>query len=145
MAQNLTNFDAALKIDYLPVIREQLNNASILLNRVQRNERDVSGKRWQMTAHYARNSGVGAGAETNLPTAGNQAFKNPYDTVAYNRARIQVSGKRNVGPAHRVTGGNNYFSGFGEHPINMGQYRANLHVLCLINSGERVETNRKAL
>jgi len=92
MAQNLSNFDAALKIDYLPVIREQLNNSSILLNKVQRNERDVTGKEWRMTAHYARNSGVGAGSETALPTAGNQAYLNPYDTVAYNRARIQVSG-----------------------------------------------------
>ena len=76
MAQTLSNFDAALKIDYLPVIREQLNNASILLNKVQRNERDVSGKRWQLVAHYQRNSGVGAGSETALPTAGNQAFLN---------------------------------------------------------------------
>jgi len=92
MTQNLSNFDAALKIDYLPVIREQLNNSSILLNKVQRNERDVTGKEWRMTAHYARNSGVGAGSETALPTAGNQAYLNPYDTVAYNRARIQVSG-----------------------------------------------------
>lgn len=92
MAQNLTNFDAALKIDYLPVIREQLNNATILLNRVQRNERDVSGKEWRMVAHYYRNSGVGAGSETALPTAGQQKYLNPYDVVAYNRARIQVSG-----------------------------------------------------
>lgn len=92
MAQNLTNFDEALKIDYLPVVRDQLENSSILLNKVQRNEKDVSGKQWQLTAHYYRNSGVGAGAETDLPTAGSQKYKNPYDTVAYNRARIQVSG-----------------------------------------------------
>jgi len=92
MAQNLSNFDAALKIDYLPVVRDQLNNSTILLNKIQRNERDVSGKRWQLTTHHQRNSGVGAGAETALPTAGNQGYLNPYDTVAYNRARIQVSG-----------------------------------------------------
>ena len=92
MAQTLTNFDEALKIDYLPVIRTQLNNATILLSRVQRNERDVSGKQWQLTAHYQRNSGVGAGSETGLPTAGEQKYKNPYGVVKYNRARIQVSG-----------------------------------------------------
>jgi len=92
MAQNLSNFDAALKIDYLPVIRNQLNNSSILLNKVQRNERDVTGKEWKMVAHYYRNSGVGAGDETTLPTAGQQKYLNPTDTVAYNRARIQVSG-----------------------------------------------------
>jgi hypothetical protein len=43
-SQNLTNFDEALKIDYLPVIREQLNNARILSSKIERNERDVSGK-----------------------------------------------------------------------------------------------------
>lgn len=92
MAQNLTNFDAALKIDYLPVIREQLNNATILLNKIKRNERDVVGKQWQTVAHYQRNSGVGSGTETGLPTAGNQKYANPYGTVKFTRGRIQVSG-----------------------------------------------------
>lgn len=92
MAQTLSNFDAALKIDYLPVIREQLNNDTYLLTKVQRNERDVSGKQWQMTSHYKRNSGVGAGSETGLPTAGQQSYLNPYGVVKYNRGRIQVSG-----------------------------------------------------
>jgi hypothetical protein len=92
MAQTLSNFDQALKIDYLPVVREQLNNAKILSSRVRRNERDVSGKRWQMTTHYGRSSGIGAGTETGLPTAGNQSYLNPYGNVKYNRGRIQVSG-----------------------------------------------------
>lgn len=92
MAQNLANFDEALKIDYLPVIREQLNNSSVLLTKVERNERDVSGKQWQGTVHYKRNSGVGSGTETGLPTAGQQAFENPYGNVKYTRGRIQVSG-----------------------------------------------------
>lgn len=92
MAQNLSNYDQALKIDYLPAIREQLENATILLSKVERNTRDVSGKQWQLTAHYMRNSGVGAGSETGLPTAGQQKYKNPYGTVKYNRGRIQISG-----------------------------------------------------
>jgi len=92
MAQNLSNFDEALKIDYLPVVQEQLNHATVLLDKIQRNERDVSGKQWQLTAHYGRNSGVGAGSETGLPTAGNQSYLNPYGGVKYNRGRIQVSG-----------------------------------------------------
>lgn len=90
--QTLSEFDQALKIDYLPVVREQLNNDSYLLTKIQRNERDVSGKQWQMTAHYKRNTGVGAGSETGLPTAGQQAYANPYGVVKYNRGRIQVSG-----------------------------------------------------
>lgn len=93
MAQNLTNFDEALKIDYLPAIREQLNNSTVLLSEVDVNERDVSGKQWQLVAHHARNSGVGARAdEGTLPNAGNQAYDNPYGTVKYNYGRIQVSG-----------------------------------------------------
>ncbi len=92
MAQNLSNFDTALKIDYLPVIREQLDNSNILSAKIQRNERDVYGKRWQLTTHVTRSSGVGAGTETGLPTAGNQAYLNPYGNVKYVRGRIQVSG-----------------------------------------------------
>lgn len=93
MAQTLSSFDEALKIDYLPVIREQLNNEKILLNRIQRNERDVSGKQWQMTAHYKRNSGIGARADNvDLPTAGQQAYLNPYDVVTHNYGRINVTG-----------------------------------------------------
>lgn len=92
MAQNLSNFDAALKIDYLPVIRQQLNHATVLMDKLVRNEKDVQGKRWQLTVHHERNSGVGAGSETGLPTAGQQLYKNPYGNVKYNRGRIQVSG-----------------------------------------------------
>lgn len=92
MAQNLTEFDEALRIDYLPVIREQLENSTVLLQKIQRNQRDVSGKEWRLVAHHQRNSGVGAGSETGLPTAGQQEYKNPNGFVKYNRARIQVSG-----------------------------------------------------
>jgi hypothetical protein len=91
-AQILSTFDEALKIDYLPVIREQLNNTNILSARIERNERDVTGKQWQLTTHTARNSGVGAGTETGLPTAGYQSYANPYGNVKYNRGRISVSG-----------------------------------------------------
>lgn len=92
MAQNLSNFDEALKIDYLPVIREQLNFDTILLNKLNRNQRDVSGKQWQLTAHVTRSAGIGAGGETDLPTADSQGYANPYGNVKYNRGRIQVSG-----------------------------------------------------
>lgn len=92
MAQTLTNFDEALRIDYLPVIRKQLNNSTILLNKIKRNERDVSGREWKSVVHHQRTSGVGSGSETSLPTAGNQEYKNPSGSVKYIRGRIQVSG-----------------------------------------------------
>ena len=92
MAQNLSNFDLALRIDYLPVIRQQLENSTYLLSKLRRNERDVSGREWKQVAHYFRNSGVGGGSETSLPTAGQQKYENPTGNVKYNRGRIQVSG-----------------------------------------------------
>lgn len=93
MAQNLSNFNEALKIDYLPAIREQLNHATILMDKVQRNSEDVSGKQWQLTVHHRRNSGVGARADGGtLPTAGEQRYKNPYGSVKYNYGRIEVTG-----------------------------------------------------
>jgi len=91
-AQTLTNFSEALKVDYLPVVRDQLNNARILSSRIERNERDVSGSRWQLTTHVGRSSGVGSGTESGLPTAGNQEYLNPYGNVKYTRGRIQVTG-----------------------------------------------------
>jgi hypothetical protein len=90
--QDLSGFDEALRIDYLPVIRDQLENSTYLLKKLRKNERDVSGREWKLVAHYGRNSGVGAGSETGLPTAGQQSYKNPYGDVKYVRGRIQVSG-----------------------------------------------------
>jgi len=116
--QNLTYFDEALKIDYLPVIREQLNHSTILLDKLQRNERDVQGKQWQLVAHYMRNSGVGGGSETGLPTAGYQNYKNPYGNVRYNRGRISVSGKTLNELGHfSQRWGLKHFSEFGGHPV----------------------------
>ena len=93
MSQTLSNFDEVLKSDYLPAIREQLNHETILMNNIQRNEESVTGKEWKMAAHYGRNSGVGARPDNGtLPTAGNQAYKNPYDSVKFNYARITVTG-----------------------------------------------------
>lgn len=92
--QTLSTFDQALKIDYLPRIREQLNLETILMNKIVRNERDVSGKQWQLTAHYQRNSGIGARADNGtLPAATQQKYLNPSGVVAYNYGRISVTGR----------------------------------------------------
>ena len=91
--QTLSTYAEALKIDYLPTIREQLNNDTILMNKIQRNERDVSGSKWQMFAHYQRNSGIGSRPDNGtLPTATRQKYANPYGVVAYHYGRISVTG-----------------------------------------------------
>ena len=132
MAQNLTNFDEALRIDYLPVIRGQLENSTYLLSKLERNERDVYGKEWRGVVHYQRTSGVGSGTETALPTAGNQAYKNPSGTVRYHRGRIQVTGKCYItlGPLiERLMGIITSLNSV--NILGIGQYRAN----CMCQQG----------
>lgn len=93
MGQNLTNFDAILKEDYLGTIQDQINNSTILMQRLEKNEEDVGGKKAVVPLHTGRNSGVGArGDSGTLPTAGNQGYADATYNCAYNYARIQVSG-----------------------------------------------------
>ena len=129
MAQTLDNFSEALRIDYLPVVRSQLVNANILTSKIARNERDVSGSQWRMVTHILRNSGVGSGTETGLPTAGQQEYANPYGVIKYTRGRIQVSGKWiTLGPLiERLMGIITFLNSVNILLLSQitGQYRAN--------------------
>ena len=90
---NLAFFNAILKEDYLGPIRDQLNNATILLQRLKRNEEDVGGRVAVVPLLTGRNSGVGArGDGGTLPAAGRQGYANAQYSCAYNYGRIQVSG-----------------------------------------------------
>lgn len=89
----LTTADAALKEDYQPTIREQLNNSSMLLNQIERNSKDVEGRRAILSLHTNRNSGVGARAEGGtLPTAGSQGYTEERVPLRYNYGRIKLTG-----------------------------------------------------
>lgn len=93
MAQNLTNFDAVLKEDYLGPIRDQINNSTILMKRLEKNEEDVEGSEAVVPLHTARNSGVGARADGGaLPTAGHQGYAAARYECKYNYGRIKVTG-----------------------------------------------------
>mgnify|MGYP001384185854 CR=1 FL=1 len=61
MALSLSTADAALKEDYLPPLREQLNNANVLDAIVSKNTQDVEGRRAVLSLHVSRNSGVEIG------------------------------------------------------------------------------------
>jgi hypothetical protein len=75
MGASLANLDQALREDYQPGVREELNNANVLLAQVEKNERDVEGRRAVLSLHVTRNSGVGARLEGGIkPTAGNQGY-----------------------------------------------------------------------
>lgn len=89
----LSTADAALKEDYQPAIREQLNNAIMMLKQVESNSVDVEGRRAVLSLHVTRNSGVGARADGGaLPSAGNQGYAEERVPLYFNYGRIQISG-----------------------------------------------------
>ena len=93
MSLNRTVADAALKEDYQPAIREQLNQANAILAQIETNDHDFEGRRAVLSLHTGRNHGVGARAENGtLPAAGNQAYTEQRAPVFHNYGRIQVSG-----------------------------------------------------
>lgn len=71
----MTTFDSALKEDYQPAIREQVNNKFKMLAQVAKNTEDIVGRRGVLSLHVARTPGVGARKEGDtLPTAGGSDF-----------------------------------------------------------------------
>lgn len=93
MATTLSTADKALKEFYLPGAREQLNNDIPLLTQVEKNTKDIEGRRAVLAPHVSRNSGVGARADGGtLPTAGNQGYAEERIPLKFNYGRIQISG-----------------------------------------------------
>jgi hypothetical protein len=93
MALDFSAASSALKDDYQPAIREQLNNSLMLLAQVETNTADVEGTEAVISLHTGRNTGVGARAESGtLPTAGQQAYSTARVPVKFNYGRIQITG-----------------------------------------------------
>lgn len=90
-----TYYDDALKIIYMPTIREQFPKRSLLLSNVEKSSEklDPSGRFIQGTVSKDFTSGIGAKAEgVALPTAGYEALETFTVYQKYNYARIQISG-----------------------------------------------------
>jgi hypothetical protein len=93
MTQTMSNFDSVLKEVYIGPIREQLSQEKILLEKVQRNSKDIEGKYGVVPLHTARNTGVGARADNGaMPTAGQQGYTVSKWHMKYNYGRFQVTG-----------------------------------------------------
>lgn len=93
---NLSNASNVLKVFYLGPIREQLNNATVLLSRIDRDEstQDVSGKNFTVPLHTTRNiaAGVGRADGGTLPTAGQQGYTQAVVPNKYVYGRIKITG-----------------------------------------------------
>ena len=91
----LSAIQGALKRFYIGPIQDQLNSATVLLKRLQRNEKDVSGD--TLTAYvplvFERNQGIGARADGGaLPTARFRGVKQTAIPLKYNYGRIEITG-----------------------------------------------------
>lgn len=94
--QDLTNIGGLLKQLYIGPIREQLNNATVVYNRLEKNEEDVSGE--DLTARipifHKRNQGIGFRAESGtLPTADRRSHQKTTIAMAFLYGQIQVTGQ----------------------------------------------------
>lgn len=94
MAQNLSNFDAALRDVAAPYIVSQLQYKTKLLDLAQEGESEIAdGRRAQVTLHIRQNwSGVKSTPEgRRLPTAGNQGYVPMIIPYVDTTGRIQLS------------------------------------------------------
>jgi hypothetical protein len=94
MPQSLANFDAALKDDYGPGLKNALNNMNPIFTEATRNEEDIVGRRAVWSVHTRRSGSTGARAELSaLPSADRQGFTQVSDDLKYVYHTIKVSGQ----------------------------------------------------
>nr|AKH45845.1 hypothetical protein [uncultured marine virus] len=88
-----TRFTSVLKIDYLGPTRDVLNSKRILLNRLVRDEENVSGSNVYCPLRVGRNEGQGSvGRGGRLPEPGQQKYANTSTTTKQHYMRIMVPG-----------------------------------------------------
>lgn len=94
MAFNLSAAGNVLKTRYLGPIREQLNNKTILMNKINRKDQMISGKNFTIPLHSSRNASAGVGRDDGgtLPTAGQQGYETAVVPNAYLYGRIEITG-----------------------------------------------------
>lgn len=91
---NMSAASEALKINYLPALRYQLNTANPILAVIDRNSESVVGSEIRMALRYGRQGGVGNRAEDGvLPTPNSRKTKQASFNTKNLFARIQISDK----------------------------------------------------
>lgn len=88
---NTTAADKIIKVRYIGTIREQLNNATVLYNKIGKKIQSVSGKSFTVPLHIGRNTAAGSGRAEDgaLPDAINQT----HETTIVPVKQIYTSGK----------------------------------------------------
>lgn len=84
-----------LKTFYLPPVQEMLNNSTVLLSRIEKEDKvPVQGNTFTVPLHTGRNTsaGVGIAEGGTLPTAGNQGYEKAVVPNKFIYGRVQVSG-----------------------------------------------------
>jgi hypothetical protein len=88
--------DKILKVDYLPPVRELLNNSTIFLQRLEKDTstQQVGGKTFTIPLHKTNNeaAAVGRAESGTLPTAGQQGYTQAVVPNKFIYGRMQVSG-----------------------------------------------------
>lgn len=94
MAMNLSNASNILKTRYIGQLREQLNNAKVLMAKIGRQDQMVSGKDFTVPLHTTRNLSAGSGLSDGgtLPTAGQQGYQTTVVPNRYLYGRMTVTG-----------------------------------------------------
>lgn len=93
MGATLTTLGAILKDYYLPPVTEQLNNAILLLTRINPSAEELFGNQAVLPLHSKRSSGIGVAAEgAALPSAGSQGYEKAVFDLKYLYGRVEVTG-----------------------------------------------------
>jgi hypothetical protein len=99
MPQSLANFDAALKDNYGPGLRESINNSNPVLTELRFNREDIVGRQAVWSVHSQRSTSTGSRGELGaLPSADRQSYIGPRDNLSFMYHTIKVSG-----PAKHLT------------------------------------------
>lgn len=96
MAATMTTLQNILKNFYIGPVREQLNNATVLMANLKKSSKEVVGDQVVLPLRVGRNWGLGArgtSGDGTLPTARNQQYNRAIFTTKDVYGRIEIRGK----------------------------------------------------